>query len=119
MPEEIIEVCCYAKDVFQCLLIDTGAADYSSGDYEQFLAYKRVNKNAGLDVSTARSVDMRFGVRERLYSIGSINLTRLLESVTPFLFSSKDLDLLKVYFDNTRNVHIGLTKGQAMPHAVV
>jgi hypothetical protein len=113
----------YSKDVFQGLLLDTGAADYSTAGYDQYLACKKAYKNVLLDKSTAGTAHIKFGAGEPLQSIGSIDLQtpignirfHVIEASTPFLLSLRDLDRLNIYFDNTRDVLVGPTPNQTTP----
>jgi len=113
----------YSKDTFQGILLDTGAADYSTAGYEQYVAYKKIDKDATLDKSTAGTANIRFGAGDPLRSIGSTDITtpvgkirfHVIEATTPFLLSLRDLDRLKVYFDNTRDVLVGPEPNQTTP----
>jgi hypothetical protein len=113
----------YSENAFQGLLFDTGAADFSTAGYRQFLAYQRIDKTAALDASTAGAANIRFGAGEPLRSIGSYDmktpigniLFHIINAPTPFLVSLKDLDRLKVYFDNTRDVIVGPKPNQTTP----
>ena len=113
----------YSKDVFQGLLLDTGAADFSTAGYDQYVAYKKIDKNAILDETTAGTANIKFGAGEPLQSIGSVDVTtpigkirfHVINASTPFLLSLKDLDRLKVYFDNTRDVLVGPKPDMATP----
>ncbi|EED23158.1 hypothetical protein TSTA_066110 [Talaromyces stipitatus ATCC 10500] len=67
-----------------------------------------------MDTSTAGSITIRFGAGNALQSLGSIDIETpvgnvrfyIIEAMTPFLFSIKDLDRLKVYYDNTKDLLI-------------
>ncbi|EED20730.1 conserved hypothetical protein [Talaromyces stipitatus ATCC 10500] len=104
----------YSSNTFIGLLIDTGAAAFSTAGYAQYLAFRKVAKNCTMDTSTAGSVTIRFGAGNALQSLGSIDIEtpvgnvrfHIIEAMTPFLFSIKDLDRLKVYYDNTKDLLI-------------
>lgn len=105
----------YSANTFVGILIDTGAAENSTAGYAQYLAYRKIAKDAILDTSTTGQASIRFGPGESIESIGSGDaLTRIgvirfhnLEVMTPFLLSIKDMDRLGIYFDNTKNVLVG------------
>ncbi|EED20885.1 hypothetical protein TSTA_081180 [Talaromyces stipitatus ATCC 10500] len=102
----------YSSNNFIGLLIDTGAATFSTAGYAQYLAYRKVARGCIMDTSTAGSVTIRFGAGEALQSLGLIDLDtpignvrfHIVEAMTLFLLSIKDLDRLKVYYDNTKDL---------------
>jgi hypothetical protein len=104
----------YSTNTFVGVLIDTGAAEVSTAGYAQYLAYRRVAKGAIIDLSTTGQASIRFGAGDPLDSIGSIDVEtpvgniqfHIVEAMTPFLLSLKDMDQLGVYFDNTKNMLI-------------
>lgn len=113
----------YSHEQFQGILIDSGAAEWSTAGYGQFLAYKSAAKGVILDTSTAGTAGIKFGACEPLRSIGSVDVRtpigdirfHVVEAMTPFLLSLKDLDRLHVYFDNTRNLLIGPKSDMSTP----
>jgi hypothetical protein len=102
----------YSSNTFMGLLIDTGAAEVSTAGYAQYLAYRKAAKGVTIDTSTAGAASIRFGAGEPLQSLGSIDIEtpigtvrfHVVEAMTPFLLSIKDLDRLKVYYDNTKDL---------------
>jgi hypothetical protein len=102
----------YSSNTFMGLLIDTGAAAVSTAGYAQYLAYRKVARGIIIDTSTAGAASIRFGAGEPLQSLGSIDMEtpignvrfHIVEAMTPFLLSIKDLDRLKVYYDNTKDL---------------
>ncbi|EED22642.1 conserved hypothetical protein [Talaromyces stipitatus ATCC 10500] len=102
----------YSSNTFMGLLIDTGAAEISTAGYAQYLAYRKVAKNITIDTSTTGAASIRFGAGEPLQSLGSIDIKtpigtvrfHIVEAMTPFLLCIKDLDRLKVYYDNTKDL---------------
>ncbi|EEA24070.1 conserved hypothetical protein [Talaromyces marneffei ATCC 18224] len=104
----------YSSNTFVGLLIDTGAAEVSTAGYAQYLAYRKVAKNTTIDTSTAGAASIRFGAGEPLQSLGSIDVKtpigtvrfHVVEAMTPFLLCIKDLDHLKIYYDNTKDLLI-------------
>ncbi|KAL3702992.1 hypothetical protein TMatcc_010179 [Talaromyces marneffei ATCC 18224] len=113
----------YSTNTFVGILIDTGAAEHSTAGYPQYLAYRKTAKNVILDTSTAGQASIRFGPGESIKSIGSIDVPtpigtirfHILEVMTPFLLSIKDMDRLGIFFDNTKNVLVGPSPGMTTP----
>jgi hypothetical protein len=113
----------YNMESFQGIVIDTGAAKFSTAGYNQFLAYKNTVKDVNLDTTTAGSVSIRFGAGDPKSSIGSVDVRtpvgiirfHVLKSATPFLLCLTDMDILRIYFDNTRDVLVGPKPGMATP----
>ncbi|EED15482.1 conserved hypothetical protein [Talaromyces stipitatus ATCC 10500] len=105
----------YSEETWRGILIDTGAADFSTAGYSQFLAYRKAVKGAVMDTSTVNSVGIKFGSGDPVRSKGSVDVDtpigrvrfHILETMTPFLLSIKDLDRLNVYYDNTKDLLIG------------
>ena len=91
-------------------MIDTRAAIRSLVGYGQFQALQSVDDLVLLDKST-REVNVKFGISSSS-SLGSILVNTLIGQVrfhifntdTPFLLSLADIDKLKVYFNNLRNI---------------
>ncbi|POS81768.1 hypothetical protein EPUL_006472, partial [Erysiphe pulchra] len=101
----------YSNHNFQGIMIDTGAARWSTAGEAQVQALKAQRTGIQIDRSTAGQVKVQFGIGVTT-SIGSITLPtvignilfQVLPSDTPFLLSIKDMDSLGVKFDNLRNV---------------
>ncbi|KAL0933405.1 reverse transcriptase-like protein [Colletotrichum truncatum] len=97
--------------VYQGELWDTGAAKVSTVGKSQVIAYLRENPQAKVSWKPG-SVYVRFGDGRLNTSIGTIIMENpigrvkyhIFESATPFLFSLKDADRLKAYFNNIANV---------------
>jgi hypothetical protein len=104
----------YSSNTFVGILVDSGAAEVSTAGYGQYLAYRKIAKGITIDQSTAGAANIRFGAGDPIQSIGSIDVEtpigtvrfHVVETMTPFLLSLKDMDRLKIYFDNTRNLLI-------------
>ena len=102
----------YSSDQFYGIMLDSGASAKSTGGYCQYMAY--VNSFGGiLDKTTAGLVKVQFGIGSAA-SIGSLSVNtpigavefHIVEADTPFLMCLKDMDDLKVYFNNLKNVLI-------------
>jgi hypothetical protein len=111
----------YDTNRFYGIVIDTGAAKYSTAGLDQFQALQQTDNSIELDRSTEGSVKVKFGISTSS-SLGSaiidtlIRLIRfhIMPSKTPFLLSLADMDELKVYFNNLRNQLITST-GKRIP----
>ena len=109
----------YSEAQFQGIMIDCGAASYSTAGYSQYIALRKAAKGVTLDLSMASTIEMKFGPGDPLRSVGHIDLTtpignvrfHVLEAATPFLLSLSDLDRLNVYFNNIRNILVGPKPG--------
>jgi hypothetical protein len=111
----------YDTNRFYGIVIDTGAAKYSTAGFDQFQALQQTDDSIKLDRSTEGSVKVKFGIGTSS-SLGSaiidtpIGLIRfhIMPSKTPFCLSLADMDELKVYFNNLRNQLITST-GKQIP----
>ena len=91
-------------------MIDTGAAIRPSIGYGQFQALQSIDESVLLDKST-QEVNVKFSI-SLSSSLGSTLVNTPIGQVrfhifntdTPFLLSLADIDKLKVYFDNLRNI---------------
>jgi hypothetical protein len=104
----------YSSNTFIGLLIDTGAAEILITRYTQYLTYRKVAKNVIINTLTARAANIRFGAGKPLKSLGSIDIKTLIgtiqfyvvEATTSFLLCIKDLNQLKVYYNNMKDLFI-------------
>lgn len=102
----------YGPIVFQGIVIDTGAAKCSTAGYDQYQALKRIRSQIQLDKSRAGEAKIQFGEGLIKNSIGTVDVKtpvgtvtfHVLKSTTPFLFSLRDMDRMKIEFRNLRNV---------------
>ena len=100
----------YGEDEFLGIIIDTGAATYSTAGEAQFKALQRVRPDVTLDKTTHDSIKVRFGVGNSA-SIGSTRIQttigevvfHVMPATTPFLLSLRDMDRLDAKFDNLEN----------------
>jgi hypothetical protein len=109
----------YNSDTFRGIVIDTGASTKSTAGYDQFQALQRSNPalELELDTSTKGQVTVQFGVGSAS-SIGTTNVHtpigkvqfHIVEASTPFLLCLADMDKLRVYYDNIRDVLVTRTK---------
>ena len=101
----------YNSSRFFGIMIDTGAAVKSTVGYDQYLAYCTIIHKLPIDKTTEGTVNIKFGIGTAS-SIGSIEVAspigkaefHIILADTPFLLSIADMDRLKTYLDNTRNM---------------
>ena len=101
----------YTSDKFYGIMIDTGASKHSTAGYRQYLAYKKDNKDTSIDITKAGAVHVQFGIGSISSEcsiiidtpIGRIEF-HIVKADTPFLLSLADMDRLKVYLNNVKNV---------------
>jgi hypothetical protein len=110
----------YGKEVFMGIIVDTGASTKSTAGYNQFQALQKSSTpdmEVELDTSTKGQVKVQFGVGTAL-SLGTVYVCtpvggvefHIVEANTPFLLSLADMDRLRVYYDNIRDVLVTSTK---------
>ena len=102
----------YDSNIFQGVIVDTGASMASTGGIDQLIAYQNnIDASATLDTSTAGSISIKFGVGNSKPSVGSLTIRtpigsiqfHIINTATPFLCSLKDLDRLRVYYNNLKD----------------
>ncbi|KHJ30393.1 hypothetical protein EV44_g3899 [Erysiphe necator] len=106
----------YNSDRFYGILIDTGASKHSTAGLKQLKALQKI-KSLPINKTKAGAIKVQFGIGSS-DSIGSINLEtpigfiefQIVNADTPFLLSLSDMDKLRVYYDNLRNILITPTK---------
>src|SRR6202161_3101943 len=102
----------YTQKEFYGIMIDTGASNWSSAGYGQYLAYKK-HEDIELDESKAGAIKVQFGIGSNP-SVGVITINtpvgcitfHIVNADTPFLLCLRDMDRLGIYFDNTKNMLI-------------
>lgn len=101
-------------------MIDTEASKHSTAGYGQYLAYKKDNRNISIDITKAGAINVQFGINS-VSSEGSIIVDtpigriefHIVKTDTPFLLSLADMDCLKIYLNNVKNILV--TKDQTIP----
>jgi hypothetical protein len=107
----------YSANQFMGIIIDTGAARYSTAGHGQMQALQKLVPSTELDSSTKGAVKIQFGIGATS-SIGTVvvatpvgNISfHVVQENTPFLLSLADMDQLQLRFDNLRNLLISPTK---------
>jgi hypothetical protein len=97
----------YNNNRFYGIVIDTGAAKYSTARFDQFQALQQTDNSIKLDRTTEGRIKVKFGIGTSS-SLGSADIETpirrirfyIMPSKTPFLLSLADIDGLKVYFNN-------------------
>jgi hypothetical protein len=103
----------YSAKIFQGIMPDTGASGVSTAGQSQSTALQQLDPSIQLDTSTAGQHRIRFGKGEAV-SIGTLQVPTPLGTITfhivptntPFLLCLRDMDNLKIKFDNLDNVLI-------------
>ena len=96
-------------------MINTGALRRSTVGYRQYLTYKKIS-NIDIDIVQAGTINVQFGISSTP-SIGLITVNTLISNVdfnvikanTPFLLCLKDIDTLRIYYNNVTNMLITLS----------
>jgi len=97
-------------------MINTRALKRLIVGYRQYLAYRKTY-NTVIDISKAGAINVQFGIGSTS-SIGSITVNTPVSNVEfyiikadiPFLLCLADMDILKVYYNNLKNILVTLTK---------
>jgi hypothetical protein len=107
----------YISEKFYEMMIDSNASTKSTAEYEQYLAFNKINSTIDLNLFRAETVNVQFEI-ESASSIESLTIDKLFEIVefhviktdTSFLLSLVDMNRLKVYFNNVTNSLIQMIK---------
>src|SRR6266702_2381079 len=97
-------------------MINTRALKKSTASYKQYLAYKKTY-NTIIDTSKAGAINVQFNISSTSFigfitvntPVGNIKF-RIVKADTPFLLCFTDIDILKVYYNNLKNVLVTPTK---------
>ena len=100
----------YSSSVFMGIMIDTRVTQRSIAGEGQFLALQRI-RDVKLNKSRAGEAIIKFGIGQTS-SLGIVDIKILVGQITfhvvladvPFLFCLRDIDRLRVKFDNLDNV---------------
>jgi hypothetical protein len=107
----------YISEKFYEVMIDSSASTKSIAEYEQYLAFNKINSIIDLNLFRAETVNVQFEIGSAS-SIGSLTIDISFEIVkfhviktdTSFLLSLADMNRLKVYFNNVINSLIQMMK---------
>jgi hypothetical protein len=107
----------YISEKFYEMMIDSSASTKSVAEYEQYLAFNKINSIIDLNFFRTETVNVQFEI-ESASSIGSLTIDTSFEIVkfhviktdTSFLLSLADMNRLKVYFNNVTNSLIQMMK---------
>ncbi len=118
----------YTSEKFYGVMIDSGASAKSTAGYGQYLAFKKhkIDPSIDLDVTKAGAVNIQFGIGSAR-SIGSLTIDtpfgvvefHVVKADTPFLLSLADMDRLKVYFNNVKNILVMTAQPEKPPLPVI
>jgi hypothetical protein len=100
----------YISEKFYEMMIDSNASTKSTAEYEQYLAFNKMNLTIDLNLSRTEAVNVQFDI-ESASSIRSLIIDISFEVVKFhviktdifFLLSLADMNRLKVYFNNVIN----------------
>jgi hypothetical protein len=107
----------YIFEKFYEVMIDSNASTKSTAEYEQYLAFNKINFTIDLNFFRAETVNVQFEI-ESASSIESLTIDISFEIVkfhviktdTSFLLSLVDMNRLKDYFNNVINSLIQMMK---------
>ena len=93
----------YNQDRYEGILIDTGAAQFSTVGKDQYLALHSLDRSIIIDKNNAGLASVCFGPGNTIHSIGTVLLRtvigcitfHIVETSTPFLLSLKAMDDLR------------------------
>ena len=102
----------YSAAIFQGIMPDTGASGISTAGENQFHALQKKDPRVVLNTKEAGVHRVKFGDNPDLVSLGTATVKTPFGSIdfhvmpanTPFLFCIKDMDRLRVFLNNVRNV---------------
>ena len=91
-------------------MIDIGALKKSIAGYRQYLAYRKIY-NTAVNILKASTINVQFGISSTSF-ISSIIINTLISNIkfyiikanTFFLLYLADIDILKVYYNNLKNI---------------
>ena len=97
-------------------MIDTRASKRSTAGYGQYLTYRKTY-NTAINTSKAGAINVQFSIGSTP-SIGSVTVKtpvgnvefHIIKADTPFLLYLTDMDILKVYYNNLKNILVTPTK---------
>src|SRR6266702_4108814 len=97
-------------------MIDIGVLKRSTVGYRQYLIYRKTY-NIIINISKAGAINVQFGISSTPF-IGSVIVNtpigniefHIIKADTPFLLCLADMDTLKIYYNNLKNVLITSTK---------
>ena len=106
----------YISNKFYRVMINTGVSKRSTASYKQYLVYKKTY-NTIINTSKAGAINIQFSISSTL-SIGSIMVNILVSNIkfyiikadTPFLLCFANINILKIYYNNLKNVLVTPTK---------
>jgi hypothetical protein len=97
-------------------MINTKASKRLIVSYRQYFAYRKTY-NTIINTLKASTINVQFGISSTPF-ISSVTVNTLVGNIkfyiikanTPFLLYLADMDILKVYYNNFKNILVTLTK---------
>ncbi len=107
----------YIFEKFYEVMIDSSASTKSTAEYEQYLAFNKINSIIDLNVFKTKTMNVQFDI-ESTSSIKSLIIDisfevmkfHVIKTNISFLLSLADMNRLKVYFNNVINSLIQMIK---------
>ncbi len=103
----------YISEKFYEVMIDSDASTKSTAEYEQYLAFNKMNLTIDLNSFRTETVNIQFDI-ESASSIKSLIIDisfeimkfHVIKTDISFLLSLADMNRLKIYFNNVKNILI-------------
>jgi hypothetical protein len=103
----------YIFEKFYEIMIDSSASTKSTAEYEQYLAFNKMNLTIDLNFFRTEAVNVQFDIKsassiESLIIDISFEIMKfhVIKTDIPFLLRLADMNRLKVYFNNVKNILI-------------
>jgi GTP:adenosylcobinamide-phosphate guanylyltransferase len=111
----------YISEKFYEVMIDSSASTKSTAEYDQYLAFNKMNLTIDLNFVRTETVNVQFDI-ESASSIESLTIDISFEVVKfhviktniSFLLSLADMNRLKVYFNNVENTLIMIIQNRKL-----
>jgi hypothetical protein len=110
----------YISENLYEIMIDFDVSRFSTTDYDQYLAYIRNNKDEKMNIIKTETIYVQFEI-DFIFSVESLTIDISIETVkfyivkidTSFLLSLADMNRLKVYFNNVKNILMKITNDKS------
>jgi hypothetical protein len=111
----------YTFEMFYDIMINSDVSTRSTAEYDQYLAFKKNNTDSSADLNsiTADAVNVQFEI-ESISSVESLTVDisfglvkfHVIKTDTSFLLTFADMNRLKVYFNNVKNILFMIIKNR-------
>jgi hypothetical protein len=111
----------YISEKFYEIMIDSSASTKSTAEYEQYLAFNKMNFTIDLNLFRAETVNVQFDIESASF-IESLTIDisfeimkfHVIKTNISFLLSLADMNRLKVYFNNVENILIMIIQNRKL-----